>query len=482
MNNRIISTLLLVSLLLTASACGNSHPSDTSVPAGSTESETPVTTDYLDTLPEMDMGGRDFIILAEDRGSNGIPNTHIGSESGDVLNDAVFRRDSAVEERYKVEIEYSVMDNREALAASARQTIMADEESFHLIMNAMTFGSSTLASSGLLYDMASLPDLSLDADWWLPSCNDKLYIGDSLYFAASPVAPTFFASPFGLTFNKRIAEEYRLPDIYQEVLDGTWTLDRMQELAKDVSRDLDSNGEMDENDMYGIAMHQSGLWSYYAASGQTPLVFHDDMSYDLMLGDEASVNAIQKLAEVFSNRDEVYYYDGRNTSHAQLFSEGRVLFSEYSMTGIMITYRDMADDFGIVPVPKLSAEQENYGTVLQTLLPCGVSVPITCSNPEQTGLILEMLAYLSDSGVRSAVYDVVLSGRVTRDAESEAMLDIIYGDINLDLLYIYRFGDAPNYVFDSIANGTPFVSAWDSIRSSVEAAIASMLKTVTGEE
>ena len=477
-------SIFLLAALLAATACGEGSgaPASGDTTAADTTTAPAETTAYLDTLPKTDMGGRSFVILAEDRGSNGISNTHIGSETGEVMNDAVFRRDREVEERYNIKIEYIINESRPKIAPQVTEAVMAGDESYHLVMSAMSLGgTSVLASQGMLYNLASLPHLSLDSDWWIPSCNDRLYVGDSLYFVASPIAPTFFATPFGISFNKRMADDFKLPNIYDEVINGTWTIDRMKALSKGVSQDINSDGIMDEKDQYGIATHSSALWGYYASSGITPLIIEKDRSFELSLGSERSLDIIERLTGVLSNRNEVYYYDGSNPSHADIFKNGQVLFADYSMTGFIITYRDMADDWGIVPIPKTTDTQDGYHTTLQTILPCGICVPKNCSAPEETGLILETLAYLSDIDVRSAVYDVVLAGKLSRDEDSVAMLDIIYGDINVDLLYVYRFANAPDSVYASIMTDAPFASAYESIRVMMEEEIKTFIENVEGE-
>ena len=88
-------SIFLLAALLAATACGEGSgaPASGDTTAADTATVPTETTAYLDTLPKTDMGGRSFVMLIEDRGSNGISNTHIGSETGEVMNDAVFRRD-----------------------------------------------------------------------------------------------------------------------------------------------------------------------------------------------------------------------------------------------------------------------------------------------------------------------------------------------------------------------------------------------------
>ncbi len=481
MKRTLITTTLLVVLTLSLTCCGKGTETGSAPPVTDVTEDVVTTapeTDYLDTLPKTDLGGRSFTMLIEDRYGNGMVNTHVGSENGEIVNDALYRRDVAVEERMNVKFGYETTEKRAEIVSKVKNAVSAGDEVYHTAMGSITNGTGTLATQMMVYDLAALPHAALDKPWWVNTCNEQLYVGDSLYFAASPIVTTFFATPFAVTFNKRMAADLKLPDLYNEVTKGTWTVDRMAELAKGVSRDLDSNGIMNEKDQYGTATHTSALWGYYASSGIAPLIINRDRSFTLTLGSERSVSIIDRLSRVLSDRKEVYYYDGSNPSHADMFLNGQVLFADYSVTGFIITYRDMEDDWGILPIPKTFEEQEGYHTTLQTLLPCGICVPKNCSKPEETGIILETLAYLSNNSIREAAYDTLLTGKVTRDENSVKMLDIIYGDINIDLLYVYRFANVLNYVNASIINGAPFVSSYESVRTSLESEIKAFLDSM----
>ena len=480
MKRGMIPVALLVLAMLAMTCCGNKESGSTPAVTSTDVPETsaPAETEYLDTLPATDLSGRPFMMLIEDRYGNGMVNTHTGSETGEIVNDALYRRDVAAEELLDVKFEYETTEKRAEIVSKVKNAVSAGDEVYHTAMGSITSGTGTLATQMMLYDLAALPHVSLDKPWWVTTCNEQLFVGDFLYFAASPIVTTFFATPFAICFNKDMAADLKLPDLYSEVTSGTWTIDRMAEFAKGVSRDLDANGVMDNKDQYGIATHTSGLWGYYASSGIAPLIINRDRTFTLTLGSERSVGIIDRLSHVLSDRKQVYYYDGSNPSHADMFLNGQVLFEDYSVTGFIITFRDMEDDWGILPIPKTFAEQEGYHTTLQTLLPCGICVPKNCSKPEETGLILEVLAYLSNKDIREAAYDTLLTGKVTRDENSVKMLDIIYGDINIDLLYVYRFANVLNCVNASIVNGDPFVSAYESIRTSLENEIRTFISSV----
>ena len=97
----------------------------------------------------------------------------------------------------------------------------------------------------------------------------------------------------------------------------------------------------------------------------------------------------------------------------------------------------MEEDFGIIPFPKYSAEQEAYYTHVDGHAPLMI-LPKTLTNPENAGIVLEALAYESNKTVVPAVYEIVLQSKYARDEASQRMLDLILEG------RVYTFG----YIYD----------------------------------
>ena len=94
----------------------------------------------------------------------------------------------------------------------------------------------------------------------------------------------------------------------------------------------------------------------------------------------------------------------------------------------------MTDDFGIIPYPKFD-ENDKYTTIIgggSSL----VVMPVTVEDVNRTGNIVEALCALGSRDVIPAFYDVSLKTKFSRDAESEAMIDIIKDSLIYDLGYI----------------------------------------------
>ena len=126
-------SLIFAAILLAGSviSCGGGDVADTPVAtdtATGTESavETEEVFDPFAALPEKDYEGYDFHMLIRNN-QRWIEDMYIESASGDIVDDAIFERNSLISERFNITITYqpSSHDNTET---DAVKTILAGDE------------------------------------------------------------------------------------------------------------------------------------------------------------------------------------------------------------------------------------------------------------------------------------------------------------------------------------------------------------------
>jgi len=236
-----------------------------------------------------------------------------------------------------------------------------------------------------------------------------------------------------VNFNKDLIAEYQLESPYNFVKGGTWTIEKMAEMAKQVSRDLDGDGVYTENDLYGFAsivnwpfitaMYACGVtvgqWEngrYIVNRDITKVQEMVDKYHDLLYG-----------GNHFFGWD--YYQHMENGSKELLrFDSGRVLF--HLMADIE-ALRAIDFNFGLLPYPKLNEAQEKYIAISWAQV---IGAPINIKNPEKVGAVTEYLGAKGNELVLPAHYDILLKGKVLRDDESEEILDLLFDNM------IYDFG------------------------------------------
>ena len=105
---------------------------------------------------------------------------------------------------------------------------------------------------------------------------------------------------------------------------------------------------------------------------------------------------------------------------------------------IELYFESLADmTYGIAPIPKLTREQEKYGTYIQDQVSSfGISAAIGDSErQEQAAAVLEAMTYYSYQIVRPAYYDSVLSLRFMQDPQSKDVLETMFQSISFDFVY-----------------------------------------------
>lgn len=455
---------LLFALLLAGQsliACGDASGDNAPVTetAAATESQTEVVTEepreYAD-LPEKDYGGQEtkiFIAYNVETGTTnfGVSKNEFGAheENGDVVNDTRYKRNTAVEEMLNVTIsdfDYNYENNLDCVHDSVRtfvdKLIMAGDNDYAFML-LPGYSVCALAQKGSLQDLNSMQYLGLDKPWWDQKANADLTIMDHLFFTTGDISTADNDATCTVLFNKVVAENFDLPDIYELVLEGKWTLEKFYSLCSDVSKDLNGDGKYDETDQYGAMVWDDIAMAVVNSTGDKCATTDADGNVILTLNNERTVNALEKYVEFGRDTSQCFQYqravDASDTVAINMFSGNQVLFFMQLMQ-IVPKLRDMEADFGIIPFPKYDETQDSYYNTVGSWHSVFFCMPMGSADPEMSTILAEALACESKYTVTDAYYDVNLKTKAARDEQSAAMLDIIFETRVYDLGWYYQFG------------------------------------------
>ena len=473
MKRTLISAFALLLAAAAFSACGDAKETGakTTEAVSQTAAETePVTEAYTGPdLPEAGFGGETFAFynscICDWMAINTVT---AAEETGDTLNDAVYRRNLAVSEQYNVEfMEYQNGDNA---LKSVMNLVSAGDTTYSIFLLREEPAFNVVLQNGAM-DFADIPYLDLDAEWWLQSSLENMSLDNRVYFGISTFDTTHYDGTSTLYFNKTLIDNFDLDDPYQLVANGTWTIDKMSEMALAVAADINGDGQWGNEDRYGYSSHEILITRYLMAGMGAPLSLSkddDDMLYYDMTSD-FYIERLMKAAEIISQEDGFYHPGATSENHGgyEYFLEGNVLFYNETL-GNAQKLRQMTLDFGILPAPKFDENQtEYYNDVIEAYF---MLVPVTNPDLDRTGILMESLAYESLDTVLTAAYDGMLQGIVSRDTESEAMLDLIFDTLSYN--HPVGFTYTCTNLFNRIFTGkTDFVSYLTKNESKIEKAI-----------
>ena len=157
MKKQLIASLLLLSLLLPMlfASCSEGGAADESAsaepapadaaPTAETEPETEA--DVLAALGEHDFGGENFVVLCRTiQDSDTFNEVDIESDGGDIVDDAIFRRNAELNERYNVKIEALRTNGnwpaRDNFLTVMKKSVMASDGAFDLILGYQAYMST----------------------------------------------------------------------------------------------------------------------------------------------------------------------------------------------------------------------------------------------------------------------------------------------------------------------------------------------------
>ncbi|NLE12636.1 MAG: extracellular solute-binding protein [Clostridiales bacterium] len=452
-------TLLLLAAMLIATfaACGGTEGAASVTTTAASDTEvTEVTTEaeILPELPEADYEGADFTILTA--GNWSIEWTEIDEffaedETGEPVNDAVYRRNRLVEDQFNVSIvEINKMGNSIGGTNKGMQFIITSVLAGDSAYDASHMGAydvSTLAYQGYIRDLNEVPYIDLTKPWWDQKANEDLEMRGRMYYSTGDIATLDNDCTFCILFNKKLIEDYEFDNPYELVRDSGWTIDKMVEMATSISQDLNGDGIHDENDLYGFCIWQDSMMGIIHASEEKFCSINNDGDLVLTLNTEKSLNAFEKYIKLAYDRNVAYsIYHSKDAIETMFANDQVLLYTRYLC--IIKKYRNMDTDFGLLPYPKYSETQDKY---FSTIAPYGCSficVPMVVKNEEMSGAVLESMAYESVDTVTAAYYDITLEGKMMRDEESSAMLDIILGNRVFDLGLFYQVGTYNERIMD----------------------------------
>ena len=403
-----------------------------------------------------------------------------GEETGDVFNDAVYRRNRIIEDRYGIEMVEIVANDPGDAKNKGQKSAKSGSDDYDLIF-AYIGDSMGMAQSGLLLEANSIPYMDLSKPWWDKDVVNDLSICGKLFGVAGDLCFAHYSAVMPMFFNKKMLSDLGLENPYQLVRDGKWTLDKFADMSKDASLDLDGNGKWDQNDQYGFMSLNFLVYPSLILSAGERFVTKDANDVPrFTAGSPRFVDVYEKIVDILNAGDNRFFdadAAGNHRYQDTMFPGNQALFWHELMNWSKIL-RDMESDFGILPTPKYDEAQTTYySRVFNATM---MAIPVTVTDIDRTGIILEALCAESYKSVKPVYYDTMLKTKTARDEESGEMLDIIFANRIYDMAYLYWEGSTYSPYTAMARSGKKEVASYVEKNSSkAEAAIQ---KTITAIE
>ena len=455
---RIAAFLMVLCLALPLLCACNNDQSGQTTPTGTVEIPEGEDPNGILEVPVVDYDGYEFTFFTGSNVST-CPFIFTADEEDNAIDEAIHRRNATIEDLYNIEIEeIRQIKDSTAGAGAAYMAISASYESGDALYDAAVasgYDCGTLACSGMLANLRDYHYINLNKNWWDQAGNKQLTVGDRTYFTAGDISYIDDNFTYAIVFNKNMALEHQLEDMYKLVEDGKWTYDKLYEYSKKVTS-LDNVEGFSEGDVYGFLGYVDTIWMSFSSIGATVAAINNDGELELTLSSERNFKIITDWTEFGQSEAFVNWQldaAAKSTGWAKIYSSNQALFFGATIDGIY-KLRNTDVDYGFLPWPKFDETQELYTSGMAPNHISLFCIPETGDDEhrERASILVEAIGYYS-SDVIDGFYEKNLHGKSVRDDESNVTLDIIFANKIFDLGYYYNIGKYRAEMFNRFRAG-----------------------------
>ncbi len=444
---KILCLLLAALMLLSLVACGEvtDEPTAESQDQGTVTEQETIDQNYVCDLPaDLKFPGETISILYANVNNKG--DELVSEKLGlGVVSDAVYERNIAVQEMLGgIKFEFSPEDDASQVVSSQTLDIQGNTGDYDIIVNG-TYMSVQPAMEGKYLNLSVLENINTDKHYWTQGYNDMVTFTDSemQFLASGPIAISMFRFMYLTLYNKTLFKDNKIPDLYDTVSAGEWTLDYQYSIVKNHYVDSDGDQKASEGDFYGFVTGDTISVDPYMVAANIHMITKDADTGDLAYNAPA-VSDLSDLCDkvhLLYKDESTYVYKGAIMDDVPYnyiidhFTENNAMMITTMFLKMEQNYESLgALSYGIAPMPKFDTNQKNYYSYVQDQVSCfGISAVVGDEKrQEMCAAVLEAMAYHSYNLVRPAYYETALSERYMQDPQSKEVLDLIFDTLYFD--------------------------------------------------
>lgn len=449
-----ISLLLVMIMIAAACAIGGPTPSETgkiptdTLPADETFPEVGVPDDLT-------FDGETIRLYTCENTLGVNPVDFSDDDESDVVATELYYRMLNIEDRTKVTFEVINTDDHTEMADKVWTAYQNGEDLYDIVFSP-ALNLTSLVYEGIFHGLDELPYVDLSKPWWGTDYIESVSINKNNPFILFGDINWNYLQRSTCTFvNLNLLNDYlqmTSKDLYDIVLKGEWTQDKLYELQRNVYRDEDGNSIKSEGDIFGFIHDGNWFFEYMMFGSGLTFTVRDENGYPtLALNNEKTFDCIDSVGRFFWGNKNGFMtdkYDELFANGQGLFMVNRIFLSDW------YALRNMDDPYAIIPVPKYEESSEGYHCVVEKLVQWGV-VPLTAQNTEMISAVAELMAYEGYKKVTPAYYETTLKIKRLQDEEeietAKQVIDIICRGARTDFMYITDLRGMEN-IFTYVCN------------------------------
>ncbi len=399
-------------------------------------------------IPDTRYDGQELCFLTRDEGEWSTLEIFAENQTteSDNISNAVFERNDRILQAYGV----TVTELKKATGehhGSLTNEVAAPTGDFHAVVTNTT-GSASFATNGFLWDLNTdeVEHMDFTKPWWDTNMAEGMSIDGRLFFATGDLLTSDNDATFIIMFNKQIAEDCKIPDLYSLVSNNQWTLEKFYEYEQLAVQDHNGDGKLSyDSDICGLAYTGDVPFCVLFGCGIT-LCAKDEDDLPIYQLDVERADDIADMGKLIFAKDITVDLnnpgDGNNVVETgkKAFGENHALFMGEVMQCVT-RMRGYDVDFGVLPYPMFNEQQDSYYSMMHVTA-SSVSIPksVNAQQIEMVSSMIEAMAYHSVDTLTEQYYEINLKTKGAKDEQSGPMIDMILSNRICDLSYYYSWG------------------------------------------
>ena len=418
-----------------------------------------------DDLPELNFGETVTVLFWNDGEHDEF---EITEPSDDMLINSIYTRNKTVEQRMGITFDYVGVPGFETpgFQQELRDDIFSGACDYDLVAS-FSMTVAACATANLCNDLLDYDYLNFEKPWWPERLTGEATINKKLYFGAGDISTSTLYEMYMVFYNIDMFGEYKIAeDPTALALDGKWTWDKLYEYASVVGYEENNNDSIpSDGDRFGFILEDATIDPIFFSAGLR-MFSHDNtggISVDESCFSRNAAAFIDDFNSFLHTSGDAYFRpkstDLSARTTGEMFSRGEALMT----IGRACWARDIFStveglNYGILPVPKASEDQEAYVSALyarDTFYAISAGTPID----DVAAATMECMASESYRRVTPVLFETIMKLRYSPTAASSQVYDIVRSSISFDLSRVFHraLSSIPLYIFrDAVKNNTPW--------------------------
>ena len=364
-----------------------------------------------------------------------------GDAEGDQVDSTVFNRNTAIEERFGLDLLFTDANEPvvDKYAALVQQLYSSNDATYDVIYHRGE-QSAVHASSGYFRPWNDVPYLDLNADYWFyEQMQNVSFNVNRQYLLTGDLMISNYSNMQCIFFNKdRWDKLYPTAEktIYEMVYDGEWTWESFFKMAADGYQDITGDG-VSEDDYFGTHYESTTnrTGTYYPYTCGIRFTDRDDEGFPVLKYNTEKAGEMVERLYNFVKDGTVPMRDLAMDKAREAFLGGKMMFYTYFLSEGRAVKRDAIFNWGIVPFPKYDSTVEHFTTVGVGAGVYVIPVAVSTDRLGMIGAVMEAMCAHSSEKVVPYYYEYILKANQAGNPEDAGMIDFMSDHLTFDPMY-----------------------------------------------